>query len=108
MRDTIAISVAEAKAKLSEKIRVCRSLDRTFVITSHGRPKAVLISYEAYLSMAEGGMTSRTLDTKRWKEQRASRREVAHEIKELFDEKRLSRKGQKGYKRRAVKRMEKG
>lgn len=102
----ISVSIAETKAKLSEKIRTCRELDRTYVITSHGKPKAVLISYETYLSLTEERIPPRTIDEKQWKKRRASKREAAHEIKKLFDEKKLSRKGQKGYKTRAVKRME--
>lgn len=102
----ISVSVAETKAKLSEKIRTCRELDRTYIITSHGKPKAVLMSYEAYLDLAEEKTTPRTIDENEWKKQRVSKREAAHEIKKLFDERKLSRKGQKGYKKRAVKRMD--
>lgn len=99
MGTEINISVAEMKAKLSEKIRTCRELDRTFVITSHGKPRAVLISYEAYMGMTEERTPQRRINAKTW----VQKREATHDIKNLFDEKKLSRKGQKGYKRRAVK-----
>ena len=99
----ITVSVAEMKARLSEKIRACRELDRTFVITSHGKPRAVLISYESYRGLTGQQGTPRRINAEAWVENR----EVAHDIKELFDEKKLTRKGQKGYKRRAVKRMDK-
>jgi prevent-host-death family protein len=106
MSGEIAVSVAEAKAKLSEKIRACRELDRTFIITNHGKPRAVLMSYEAYARLTEEEGTAREIDMASWHKTRRERKEVAREIKGLFDEKKLSRKGQKGYKRRAVKRME--
>ena len=102
----INVSVAETKAKLSEKIRACRELGRTFIITSHGKPRAVLMSYEAYAGLIEKEQEPTIMDAKRWHKERSRRKEVAREIKELFDERKLSRKGQKGYKRRAVKRME--
>ena len=106
MDKEIALSVAATKAKLSEKIRACRELDRTFVITSHGKPCAVLMSYDAYVRMREPTEPSSAIDAERRQEDYAKQREAAHEIKVLFDEKKLSRKGQKEYKRRAVKRME--
>jgi prevent-host-death family protein len=106
MDKPVPISVAEAKAKLSEKIRACTELDRTFLITSHGKPRAVLMSYEAYANLAEGERQPKTIDLKAWKQTRTKRREVARDIKNLFEETKLSRKGQKGYKRRAVKKME--
>lgn len=102
----INIPVAEAKAKLSEKIRACRELDRTFIITSHGKPRAVLMSYEAYAHLTEEENEPKEIDMDRWLTTRRERKEVARDIKGLFDEKKLSRKGQKGYKHRAVKRME--
>ena len=103
MGNEINISIAEMKAKLSEKIRACRELDRSFVITSHGKPRAVLISYEAYRGMTEQQSAPRRIKAKEWVKQQ----EAVHDIKNLFDEKKLSRKGQKGYKQRAVKRMDK-
>jgi prevent-host-death family protein len=99
MGTEINISVAEMKAKLSEKIHACRELDRVFVITSHGKPRAVLISYEAYMGMTEKRTPQRKIKAKEW----IQKQEVAHDIKNLFDEKKLTRKGQKGYKRRSVK-----
>jgi prevent-host-death family protein len=106
MKDTIPVSVAEAKARLSEKIRACGALNRVFLITSHGKPRAVLMSYEAYTAMAGEERTPVTIDAKAWTATCASQKEVAGDLKNLFDEKGLSRKGQKGYKQRTVKRME--
>lgn len=106
MKDTTPISVAETKAKLSEKIRACKELGRVFVITSHGKPQAALMSYEAFARLSEKESEVQEIDMARWRETRAKRKEVSSEIKKLFDEKKLSRKGQKGYKQRAVKKME--
>ncbi len=106
MDKEISLSVAETKAKLSEKIRACRELDRTFVITSHGKPCAVLMSYDAYARMREPAEPPLAIDAERRQEAYGKQREAVHDIKELFDEKKLSRKGQKKYKQRVVKRME--
>ena len=46
------------------------------------------------------------INARLWNKERSKHKEVARGIKELFDEKKLSRKGQKGYKRRLVREME--
>jgi prevent-host-death family protein len=107
MDDEVFISVAEAKAKLSEKIHVGCELGRVFVITSHGRPRAVLLSYEHYMGLKHEPTLPRSISLAEWKKKGPKRREVAKSIKDLFDEKALSRKGQKGYKRHAVRQMAK-
>ena len=107
MDDEIFISVAEAKAKLSEKINAGCELGRVFVITSHGKPRAVLLSYEHYMGLKHEPTLPCSISLAEWKHKGPKQRHIANSIKSLFDKNALSRKGQKGYKRNAVKQIEK-
>lgn len=101
------ISVAEAKARLSEKLRGVINRGRRYVITSHGRPKAVIIDYREYLSLVEGGepQNQREISIDKWEKGKGERRKVVESISSLFRDEKLTRKGQKGYKRDAVGKM---
>lgn len=43
--------LSEVKAKLSEQMRLIASEGKRIVITCNGKPSAVLLSYEDYLSL---------------------------------------------------------
>lgn len=104
------ISVAEAKAKLSEKINNAANRGRRFAITSYGRPKAVLIDYREYLALTEkpqGSNFARTISLDTWKKDSKKNSEIIESISSLFDEKKLCRKGQKGYKTNANRKAKK-
>ena len=109
LTDLEYISVAEAKARLSEKLRRVTSRGRRFAITSHGKPQAVLMDYKEYLSLREKGGrgVAEEMSLRDWQKRKKSRRQVVRSVSSLFDEKHLSRKGQKGYKKNAVRKMEK-
>lgn len=109
LEDLEYISVAEMKAKLSEKLKSVESKGRRFAVTSHGRPKAVVISYKEYLAMAQGDMTapSKEMELSEIKKEIKKRKSIIESVYSLFDEDKLSRKGQKGYKREKVVKMEK-
>lgn len=103
------ISVAETKAKLSEKLRSIESRGRRFAITSHGRPKAVIIGYKEYLSFSEKTSPSAPKDISldKWQKKAKNRKKIVESVVSLFDSSNLSRKGQKRYKRNVVRKMEK-
>lgn len=101
------VSVAEAKAKLSEKLNSVESKGRRFAITSHGKPKAVIIGYKDYISLVENVAAPRGAEISVDELKRKGRKKIVESVASLFDETKLTRKGQKGYKREAVKKMEK-
>jgi prevent-host-death family protein len=98
------LPLSDVKAMLSERIRELNE-DRSYlVVTVHGRPVAVLLSYDAFLSWAEPSKSAdTTLDFDAWKRDRRRRRRVRDSVLGLFDVASLPRKGQKRYKREAVK-----
>lgn len=103
--------LAEVKAKLSEKIREIGG-GRRLLITSHGRPQAVLISYQDYLVLLQERSDSQSqavgrIDFQQWKSEKGKRKEVASSILRYFDPTKLPRKGQKEYKRRRVAKFDK-
>lgn len=101
------ISVAETKARLSEKLSSAVLKGRRFAITSHGKPKAVILGYKDYLSLIENPSPEapEEISLGEWKKNKKKRSEVVKSISSLFEETRLSRKGQKGYKKDAVSKM---
>ena len=100
------VSVAETKSKLSEKIRNIINRGRKYAITSHGKPKVVLIGYQEYIALAEGVKTKpRKISLEKWKSDASKRGEVINSVSSLFDKSTLSRKGQKEYKKNEVKKM---
>jgi len=108
--NTEFVSLAQAKARLSEKIRQASQGTR-FAITQHGRPQAVLLSYGDYLellrvlSMAQGQGTPTILDLAEWKRDRAKRKKIRNSIVRYFDPASLPRKGQKKYKQDALSKL---
>lgn len=98
------INLAEMKAKLSEKVKWSGEKGRRFAITSHGRPKAVLLSYSDYLGLvgSKDAATPKTISFDEWNAGRGERQKVIDSVSSLFDAKKLSRKGQKGYKKNEV------
>ena len=101
------ISVAETKAKLSEKLRSIESRGRRFAVTSHGKPKAVILGYKEYLSLLEAPLPPGEIKLDKWRSESGIRRKIIESVASLFDETKLSRKGQKGYKRHVIEKMEK-
>ena len=102
------LSVAAFRARFAEQIERCNA-GRNIIITNHGKPRAVLMSFAEYNALAANTPEARlqNINMKEWEKGAKERREVADSIASLFDEKKLSRKGQKGYKQRAVKRIAK-
>lgn len=99
--------IAEVKAKLSAMIRRL-SGGRRLLITSHGRPQAVLLSYRDYLALLQGPSNPQekpigAIDFKTWKQEKPMRQEVRSSLLQYFDPAKLPRKGQKEYKRKRVK-----
>lgn len=103
------VSVAETKAKLSEKLNSVESKGRRFAITSHGKPKAVIIGYKDYISLVENAVapSGNEIPIGSLKKKVAQRKNIIDSVASLFDDTKLTRKGQKGYKREAVGKMEK-
>ena len=94
------VSVAEVKAKLSEKLRRVSSHGRRFAITSHGKPKAVLLSYKNYIALLEkrneGEIEKISIDE--WKKDAKRRKKIVDSVSSLFDLNKLSRKRQRVHK----------
>lgn len=96
--------LSEVKARLSEKVRGLMMNKRRIAITTNGRPTAVLLSYEDYLSLLSqfpkgpevGG--GKVISIERWEKDRKKREAVRDSILGLFDMRSLSRKGKKKYK----------
>lgn len=107
LSDLEYVSVAKTKARLSEKLRGVDANSRRYAITSHGRPMAVLISYKEYLALSQNKSLDepQKISLTEWKKGRSERRQVVDSIASLFDETKLTRKGQKGYKKNAVEKM---
>ena len=102
------IGVTQLQAELSRQLKRVRETGRRLVVASHGKPQAVLIGYADYQGLiSQAEEPARDIDPQKWKEGEKARREVAQSIASMFDAEKLSRKGQKEYKRRAVERLEK-
>jgi len=103
------ISVAETKARLSEKIKNTKTRGRRYAITSHGKPKAVLLNYKDYIALVEEDdpSTRETINLNEWIKKKGERQRVVDSIASLFDESKLTRKGQKEYKNESVEELRK-
>lgn len=96
--------LSEAKAHLSHVVRTL-SPERRVAITTNGRPTAVLLSYDDYLSLLppqSHSYTPRRISMEEWERDEPNRIAIRDSIANLFDVKSLSRKGQKKYKAEAV------
>lgn len=98
--------LTEVKAKLSEKVGRITQTGRLLAVTVNGKPKAVLVPYSEFLDyIGEGTYTPRQLSLKEWEKDSKRRREVVRSVKNMFDFSAMSRKGQKPYKRNAIKKL---
>lgn len=101
------LPLTEVKAKLSEQIKKLSSGKR-IAITANGRPAAVLLNYEEFLSLAAAFKKSphpgpeRVIQYEDWLKSAPQRKAVSDSINRLFDVEKLSRKGQKAYKKDKV------
>ena len=103
------LPLSEVKAKLSEVINTSLSKSKRIAITTNGRPSAVLLSYSDFLSLLNLIPQNRSSQTDRqpinfseWEKREKERAVVRDSILNLFDLKKLSRIGQKTYKRNTV------
>ncbi len=98
--------LTEVKAKLSEKVATLGQQNRLLAITLNGKPKVMMVPYEQFLGwVGERGYKPRQLNVKEWEKESKQRKEVSNSIKNLFDTSILSRKGQKPYKKNALKKF---
>lgn len=98
--------LTEVKAKLSEKVVRISETKRLLAVTVNGKPRAVLVPYTEFLNfIGQEKYTPRQLSLKEWEKESKHRRAVVRSIKELFDLPAMSRKGQKPYKRNALKKL---
>lgn len=101
------IPLSEAKAKLSEYVRNVSLGRKRVALTTNGRPSAVLLSYSDFLELLNvlqpaPSSTGRVIDFDEWEKGRAERKRVRDSLLRHFDPAKLSRKGQKYYKKRTV------
>lgn len=104
--------LTEVKAKLSEKVARVDRERRLLAITLNGKPKAIVIPYQDFLDWMKTQPSSKGEEPRRisfaeWEKESPQRRAVSASIKNLFDLSTLSRKGQKPYKRDALKKFRK-
>ena len=100
--------LTEVKARLSEKVANVSEKNRILAVTLNGKPKVVVVSYEEFLRWVEQSSAESSLaplKLSEWEAEAGQRREVVHSIKKMFDWPRLSRKGQKPYKKNALKKF---
>lgn len=101
--------LSEVKARLSEYVRLLGR--KRIALTTNGRPSAVLLSYEDYLKLSQGGAMPEAPQTEpvqrislsEWKKEAKNSETVRDSLLGLFDADLLGRKGQKKYKRNLVK-----
>lgn len=53
MNETIGVTVGEFSKRVSHYINIARYGDTTIILTSHGKPKAAIISYDRYRALAD-------------------------------------------------------
>ncbi|MCP5468115.1 MAG: type II toxin-antitoxin system Phd/YefM family antitoxin [Deltaproteobacteria bacterium] len=98
------ISLSDAKATLSHQLR--KTKQKRIAITQHGHPEAVLLSYQDFLALVSQispkASSSEVIDFIQWDRERKNRAEVSRAISAYFDPAKLSRKGQKPYKKKRV------
>lgn len=100
------VPLTEAKATLSEQVR--NSKNRRIALTNHGKPEAVLLSYNDFLELLKkvssnpSETNEKLIPFEKWDRERKNRREVSRSIASYFDMEKLKRKGQKKYKKKRV------
>lgn len=99
----IFTAIAEFRKNLAQFIERVVSGKERFIISQHGKPKAVLLSYPEYLQLT-GGLPKegKKISLQDWLKEKPVREEFEEEIAKHFDAAKFARKGQKGYKARAV------
>ncbi len=95
------LPLSTVKAKLSEEVRELRPGERRVVITVAGRPAAVLVAFDEFVEGIRVEPTE-VITIEEWRGGRAERERIRGSVLSLFDTGALSRKGQKRYKREAV------
>lgn len=96
------IPLSEAKAKLSEVVRKSSTEKYRVVITTNGRPSCILLPYEEcveLLNRSAEQLPVRRTTIETWKKEKENRQRIRQTITSLFDISRLTRKGQKKYKK---------
>lgn len=103
------VPLFEAKAKLSQQIQKISRERKSIAVTVNGRPRAILLDYDDYLKLLRQAQGSdrasepvQTIDYQAWKQGEKNRLKVRDSILNLFDMQKLSRKGQKSYKKEIV------
>jgi len=102
------LPLSEAKAKLSEQVRKLVAEGKRLAITTNGRPTAVMLSYGDYLELLRKTAPSdaqspfKVIDFDQWQKEARKRKMISDSISRLFDVSKLSRKGQKSYKKEKV------
>lgn len=102
LRTLSFLPLSRAKATLSQQVRELRPFARRLVITGRGRPVGVLVAYDEFLALHSERAEEEILDLESWERDRPRRERVRDSLLGLFDVPALSRKGQKRYKREAV------
>ena len=99
----ILTAIADFRKNLAQFIeRVTQGKERV-IISQHGKPKAVLLSYLEYLQLTgELPKEGKKISLQDWLKEKPVREEFAAEVAKRFDSTQLTRKGQKGYKARVV------
>ena len=101
------IPLSEAKARLSEFVRSVSRDRKRVALTTNGRPSAVILAYSDFLDLLnllqpQPGAEGKTIDFDEWEKGRPQREMVSNSLLKQFDPSKLSRKGQKYYKKSAV------
>jgi len=101
------VPLSEAKAKLSEFVRNVSRDRKRLALTTNGRPTAVILSYSDYLDLLNllqpvSSLEGKSIDFDEWEKGRPQRELVRDSLLKQFDPSKLSRKGQKYYKKRTV------
>lgn len=108
------LPLSEVKATFSEQIKKTRRQGKRIAVTINGKPMAVLLSYDDFLDLLQASGESkvhpevpeespeRVIRYIDWKRDAALGAKARDSILNLFDTKKLSRKGQKAYKKDLV------
>src|SRR5579885_494407 len=90
LRGMVFVPLSEAKAKLSEFMRRIAVGER-LAVTTNGRPTAVILPYQDYLSLLSGPTETRpegeakVLSLEEWKKGSRARKRVSASIRNLFN-----------------------
>ncbi len=100
--------LTEVKAKFSEKVALVSQKKRLLAITLNGKPKVMLVPYDAFLGWLtdqQAAYEPRRMTLKEWEKESKKWREVVGSVKNLFDLSKLERKGQKPHKQNVLKKF---